>query len=106
MHFLKINDEDEELWRIPEARFLVNYDADTDSVWIYSDNNELQMRKFATNEGEDYKARFYEKPDHQVMQAELHDNNKKLSLKTFNYDLSNPKYNLLTYELCQFLLVR
>jgi len=64
MHFLKINDKDEELWRIPEARFLVNYDEDTDSVWIYSDKNELEMKKFGTNEGKFYKTRFYEKPDH------------------------------------------
>lgn len=59
------------------------------------------MRKFGTNEGEDYSARFYEKAGHQVMQAEIHDKNRKLTLKTFNQDLNNPKYNLLTYELCE-----
>lgn len=74
MHFLQFNGGQKHLWTIDHARFLLDYDAQADTVWVYQKEAELQKWKFNGKKPEkQYTTRFYETPEWEVVHAEIHD---------------------------------
>jgi hypothetical protein len=73
---------------------LLDYDTKKDEVWVYQRNIELQKWKFNGEKLEQYNTRFYQTPEFEPIAAEIHSNYTKLSVVTFNEDLSNPKYSV------------
>lgn len=78
---------------------MLDYNIETDEIWTYQKDAELQKWKFGGDKIEQYNTRFYETPEYEPIHAEIHCKHTKFSIVTFNCDEANPAYNVRTYKL-------